>query len=428
MENKNNIENHGEMSSVWGEKWSCIVADFQREFGNNIYNAWLCSLNLVSLGEFEIVMSVPTNFIRDWINREYFDGVFKKVNGERTCIRSGIKQVLLKYYPKLVSFGIIVDKSRQEKIISDVASEPVSISANNNLYNIGIELNKNYTFENFVVGQSNKIAYQVCNAVADGDSTKIETNPLFLYGSVGLGKTHLCQAVAWKLREKNKSKQIVYLSAEKFMFLFVQALQGQSINDFKNRFRNVDTLIIDDIQFIIGKDKTQREFFYTFETLTNENKQIILACDRSPTHLEGLDEKLKSRLNGGLIVDIREPDYQLKLGIVRKKSVDLGLVLTNELMEFIAEKIACDGREIDGCLKRLQINQNIMQVNITKEDVEDILSDNICQNQKVITIDLIQKKVVEYFDISLNDLKSEKRLKNLVTPRHIAMYLSKKLT
>ncbi len=419
------------------EKWAYVIKSFYKEFGEDIYKAWISNLNLYSLSEFEIVMSVPTNFVRDWIKREYFNGVFKRINGEQICIRKGIKQILLDFFPNLVSFEIIIDKNigvvseinNSDININNNSSENkvISISKNDNLFNIGTELNEKYTFENFVVGQSNKLAYQMCKSLVENEDINFGVNPLFLYGDVGLGKTHLCQAIAWKLKD-NKDKQIIYLSAERFMYLFIQALQNQSINDFKNRFRNVDTLIIDDIQFIVGKDKTQKEFFYTFDTLISEQKQIILACDRSPIYLENLDEKLKSRLNGGLIIDIKEADYQLRLDLIKKKASDLNLKLSKGLPEFIAENIITNCREIEGCLKRLKINQDIMHIEIKRENIEEILSDNLNQAKKSITIEAIQKKVTEYFDISLDDLKSEKRVKNLVLARHVAMFLSKNLT
>ncbi len=435
--NKDFIDNSNFVSKE--EKWAQVVKSFYKEFGEDVYKAWISNLNLYSLSEFEIVMSVPTNFVRDWIKREYFNGVFKKINGEQVCLRKGIKQILLDFFPNLVSYEIIIDKNVEviNEINNTISSNTnnndsfenkvISLSKNDNLFNIGTELNEKYTFENFVVGQSNKLAYQICKGLVENKDINFGVNPLFLYGDVGLGKTHLCQAVAWKLKENN-DKQIIYLSAERFMYLFIQALQNQNINDFKNRFRNVDTLIIDDIQFIVGKDKTQKEFFYTFDTLISEQKQIILACDRSPVYLENLDEKLKSRLNGGLIIDIKEADYQLRLDLIKKKASDLNLNLSKGLPEFIAENINTNCREIEGCLKRLKINQDIMHIEIKRENIEDILCDNLSQAKKSVTIEAIQKKVAEYFDISLDDLKSEKRVKNLVLARHIAMFLSKNLT
>lgn len=406
--------------------WNSICAVFQKEFGENEYKAWLSNINLVSQNDFEIVMSVPNNFIRDWIKREYFNGKFKKVDNKQICIKKGIKQILLEFYPKLISFEFIVDRNNQEKTEINNEVKVVSISEHGNLYNIGTDLNEKFNFENFVFGSSNKLAFQVAKNFSENKTYDSDINPLFIYGNVGLGKTHLCQAIAWNLKKNFPDKNIVYLSAEKFMFLFVQALQNQGINDFKNKFRNVDTLIVDDIQFITGKDKTQQEFFYTFDTLVNEKKNIVLACDRAPKNLENLDEKLKSRMNGGLIVDIKDPDYQLRLDLIRKKSIDFNLDLDVSLQEFLANNLISSCREIEGCLKRLHITKSVQNLVINKEEIENILSENL--GKKVFTIDNIQEVTAKFFDTSLSDLKSDKRLKNLVLPRHIAMFLSKKLT
>ena len=425
-----NIQNNTVIDT--GGTWNEVCSELYNEFGKDTYNAWLSDLKLVSVSNNEVVLSVSTGFIRDWINREYFNGKFKVVDGVRTCTKKGIKQILLDFFPNLMSFQIIVDKDRVVSTATNNKNnnEPVvkSISNNNNLYNIGIPLNNNYTFDNFVVGSSNKLAYQIAKTIASSNNVDLNTNPFFIYGGVGLGKTHLCQAMAWKIQETQPDKQVVYLSAEKFMYLFVQSLQEQDVNTFKNRFRNIDILIIDDIQFIVGKDKTQKEFFYTFETLINDNKQIVLACDKSPANLIELDEKLKSRITGGLVVDIKEPDFQLRLDIVKQKSEKLSLDINDTLAKYIAEKIVSSGRELEGCLKRLQIHQNIMNIKITRETIDEILCDNISNNQKTITIANIQEKVADYFSISLSDLKSIKRTKELVIPRHIAMYLCKQFT
>lgn len=412
-------------SEVFNNKWSDVCNAFQNEFGNSIYKAWISQLSLVSLNESEIIMSVPTGFIRDWISRDYLSGTYKIVDGQKFFLKKGIKQILLDYFPKLVSFNIIVDRSNS-KNNSSTKENIVSISEHGNLYNIGTELNIRYNFDNFVVGQSNKLAFEIAKDFSNLEESVGNINPLFIYGGVGLGKTHLCQSIAWNLKTKYSKKNIIYLSAEKFMFLFVQAIQNQSINEFKNKFRNIDVLIVDDIQFITGKDKTQKEFFYTFDTLVNEGKKIVLACDRAPANLENLDEKLKSRMNGGLIVDIKTPDYQFRLDLIRKKSKDFNLDMPEELFEFLAKNLQTSCREIEGCLRRLSINHDIMNANLDKEYIISILSDNI--SQKIVTIESIQEKVANFFDITLTGLKSDKKIKNLVLPRHIAMYMSKKLT
>ena len=402
--------------------WNCFKDNLKKEFGETLYNAWLSNINVVSLNNFEVVLSVPTTFIKEWITRDFLNGKYKVVNGNRICIKKGIKEILKDFCPTLTSFNIVIDKKSIEEL--PVENNVKSISEEDNLYTIGTVLNKNYTFDNFIVGSSNKLAFRVANNIAKNEEIDSYTNPFFIYGNAGLGKTHLCQAIA--LEKQKQNKKVIYLTAEKFMFLFVQSLQNQDINMFKNRLRNIDILIIDDIQFILGKDKTQKEFFYTFETLINNNKQIVLACDRSPSHLEELDEKLKSRINGGLIVDIKEPDYELRCNIIKNKSKILNIDLANDLIDYIANSINGSGREIEGFLKRLKVNQDILDIKINKNEIDNLLCDFV--SKKTINISIIQDKVASYFNISLNDLKSEKRNKELVLPRHIAMYLSKKLT
>ncbi|MDR2777474.1 MAG: chromosomal replication initiator protein DnaA [Rickettsiales bacterium] len=420
--------------------WSGVRNTLRNEFGGDVYDGWLSSIGLVSLNDHEIVMSVSTNFIRDWILREYFSGKYGKIDGRRVCLKKGIKQILLDHFPKLVSFEFVVDRNRSEGVLetglsgeqcnsTGIDERISSFSEHKNLYNIGVELNRSYTFNNYVVGSQNRLAFEVARDFVDTNGHgRDDVSPLFIYGGVGLGKTHLAQAIAWDLQKKKPEQQIVYLSAERFMYLFVQALQNQDINNFKNRFRNVDVLVVDDIQFITGKEKTQREFFYTFDTLLTEGKRIVLVCDRAPTSLESLDEKLKSRMNGGLIVDIREFDYQLRLDIIRRKSMDLGLSIDDNIMMFLAERVVKNCREIEGCLRRLLINQRIMGTKMDRDSVENILIDNMGQSEEAITIESIQEKVVEHFNIPISDLKSKRRLKSLIVPRHMAMYLSKELT
>lgn len=426
------------------DRWQDVCSTFKREFGDSIYGAWISHLSLVSLGESEIVLSVPTNFLRDWIKREYMDGQYKVVRGKKVFLRRGIRQILLDFFPKLVSFEILVDRSssgsksennvaaattaaaeKGDSIAPAAIANTLSMSEYGNLYNIGTELHSDYNFDNFVVGQSNRLAFEVAKNFANGGEDILNINPLFIYGNVGLGKTHLCQSIAWAMKVRYPEKTIVYLSAERFMFLFVQALQGQNINDFKNRFRHVDVLLVDDIQFITGKDRTQKEFFYTFDALVNDGKRVVMACDRAPANLENLDEKLKSRMNGGLIVNIEDPDYQLRRDLVIKKSRDFGLLLTAETEEFLAQNLQISCREIEGCLRRLAINQRIMGVNLDREYIAALLADSM--PQKTLTIRDIQERVAEFFELSWEDMKSTRRLKNLVLPRHVAMYLCRKM-
>jgi chromosomal replication initiator protein len=250
-----------------------------------------------------------------------------------------------------------------------------------------------------------------------------------LYGGVGLGKTHLGQAIAWELSKNKPEQQIVYITAERFMYLFVRALQQQAMADFKTRFRSIDTLVVDDVQFITGKEKTQKEFFHTFDALMGDAKQLVLICDKAPANLENLDEKLKSRMNGGLVVDIGELDYQLRLAIICKKSQEFQLGIEDKTQELLARHLSGNCRDIEGCLKRLLVNKNILQIEPTSSNVEKVLRDgSIFFQQTGINIGFIQKKVAEYFGVAPVDLRSKKKLKKLVLARHIAMYLARMFT
>ena len=306
----------------------------------------------------------------------------------------------------------------------------ISISEYDNIYTIGTELNKLYTFDNYVVGESNKLAYSIAKSIINNENLGFDVNPFFLYSEVGLGKTHLMQAMAWEFKERYKDKNVVYLTAEKFMFLFVQSLKNNNINTFKDKFRNIDILLIDDIQFIAGKDGTQKEFFYTFNTLLSDNKKIILACNKAPDNMENIDIQLKSRLSSGIIVDILKPDYNMRLELAKKKAEVLGLQCKEEVFEYIAENITTTNRDIEGGIKKLLVHQKFINNNnlITLDIAKKVLKDTLNANKKVITIDKIQQKVAEYYKITKTELLSDKRDRKYSLPRQIAFYLSKKIT
>ena len=418
------------LESVESGNWLNIRQLFQSEFGNEIYTSWLSKLNFVSYENFELVMSVETNFIKEWITKEFLNGKKRKIDGEYVWIKKGIKQLLAERF-NIKSVEIIVDKTVKSEVVSyaeNNANNVVSISEHNNVYTIGTELNSLYTFDNYIVGDSNKLAYSVARSLIENQDLGFDVNPLFLYSEVGLGKTHLMQAMAWEFKEKYKNKNVVYLSAEKFMYLFVQSLQNKDINTFKDKFRNIDILLIDDIQFIAGKDGTQKEFFYTFNALLSDNKKIIMACNKSPDSMENIDNQLKSRMSSGIVVDILRPDYDMRFRLAKKKAEVLGLNCGDEIFEYIAENIKTTNRDIEGAIKKLLIHQKFINQNITIDTVNKVLKDTILANKKVITSDLIQQKVADYFKITKLDLLSEKRDRKFSLPRQIAFYLAKKLT
>ena len=418
------------LESVESCNWSDIRHLFQTEFGNNVYSSWLSKLKFVSYDELGLVMSVETNFIKEWITKEFLNGKKRRVNGETIWIKKGIKQLLAEKF-NIKSVDIIVDEeSKNETVVSENKEENsvVSISEHGNVYTIGTELNSLYTFENYIVGASNKLAYSVAQSLITNQDLGFDVNPLFLYSEVGLGKTHLMQAMAWEFKNNFKNKNVVYLSAEKFMYLFVQSLQNKDINTFKEQFRNIDILLIDDIQFIAGKDGTQKEFFYTFNALLDDNKKIIMACNKAPDNMEDIDNQLKSRMSSGIVVDIARPDYDMRFKLAKKKAEVLGLNCGDEIFEYIAENIKTTNRDIEGAIRKLLVHQKFISQDITIETVNKVLKDSILANKKIVNTDTIQQKVAEYFNIEKADLLSSRRDRKFSLPRQIAFYLTRKIT
>jgi chromosomal replication initiator protein len=281
------------------------------------------------------------------------------------------------------------------------------------------------------VGKPNELAHAAARRVAEGDS--VSFNPLFLYGGVGLGKTHLMHAIAQELSQRRPDLRVLYLSAEQFMYRFVQALRERQVMDFKELFRSVDVLMVDDVQFIAGKDSTQEEFFHTFNALIDQNKQIVISADRAPGEIKDLEERIKSRLQCGLVVDLHPTDYELRLGILRQK-VDYyrqqyqGLTLVDGVLEFLAHRITTNVRVLEGALTRLFAFANLVGREITLELTQDCLSDILRASDRKITIEEIQRKVSEHYSIRLSDMIGPKRLRTIARPRQVAMYLAKQLT
>lgn len=409
--------------------WKELKDLLKQNFEAKTYNGWLSKLRLVSLTDNEIVMSVPTSFIKDWITREFLYGVKKTVDGKKVWLRKGLVEIFKQKHSGLKSFKIIVDKNRKTKEIEEGFEDKVSsISEHENLYVLGAKLNPEFTFDNLAVGSSNRLAFSVAKSVAESIDIGLNTNPFFVYGGIGLGKTHLLQAIAWKLKERNPKQNIVYLSAEKFMYLFIQALRSQSIMKFKERFTNIDVLLIDDIHFIAGKDSTQKEFFYVFNALINDGKQIILVCDKSHNDLVGVDEKLKSRISGGVVADVYAPDYEMRLEIAKKKAKMVGLNCSDEILEYIAENIRTNGRDIDGAVKKILLHQKFMDGELGLEIVKTLLKDLLRSINKTVNVAKIQQTVAEHFRVNRNDLNSKRRDKKFTLPRQVAMYLSKIMT
>jgi chromosomal replication initiator protein len=291
---------------------------------------------------------------------------------------------------------------------------------------IAAPLDPKFTFDQFVVGKPNEFAYAAARRVAEALS--VQFNPLFLYGGVGLGKTHLMNAIAWEIVERDPSRTIMYLSAEKFMYRFVRALREQNTVDFKDQFRSVDILMIDDVQFIGGREATQEEFFHTFNALVDQGRQIVLSADKSPSDLEGVEDRLKSRLNCGLVADIHATSYELRLAILESKAEKMRMNAPSKVLEFLAHKITANVRELEGALNRVAAHTQLVGRELTLETCQEILHDLLRANNRRVTIEEIQKRVAEHFNIRIADMHSARRARSVARPRQVAMYLAKQLT
>ncbi len=288
-------------------------------------------------------------------------------------------------------------------------------------------LNEKYKFDTYVIGKNNEFAHAAAMAVAENDISKY--NPLFIYSDVGLGKTHLIQAICYRKLQKNKNAKVCYYSSENFTNELIRSIRYQKMEEFRDKFRKMDLLIIDDIQFIAGKDRTQEEFFHTFNTLYDARKQIVITCDKLPRDIPKLEERLRSRFGWGLISDIQQPDIETKVAILMKKSELEGIILPNEVAFFISSLSGNSNvRELEGCLLRTIIFASLRKCDITLDVAKEALKDIISIRESIVTVEKVQKLVADYFGLKVSDLKSPKKIKQIVRPRHISMYICRKLT
>ena len=396
-------------------------------FGDEKYQKWFSNIEIYSHTANEIIVKCPSKFERDWLNREFFQN-------------KNFKNQLQKTLPQLHKISAVfiakeeVEKNTTTSKNKDEADNKkvINLSKYENVFAFGTELNAKYTFDNFISTKYNKMALSMAKIVAGiGDKKEIfnEKIPFFIHGSVGMGKTHLAQAIAWQLKKTDNKKKVVYLSAEKFMFHFVQSIRSNDVMTFKEKMRSIDVLIVDDVQFIAGKESTQQEFMNCFNSLVEDNKQVVLVCDRCPSDLENIDEKLKSRIAGGMIVNFKNPDFTDRLEIVRSKAKHLEIELCTKVLSFVAEKVKTSIRDLDGALKKLVASQVFEEEEITLENAKSILSSYLkSNNTKVINVEKIQEIVASHFAIKVSDLNSKSRMRNIAKPRQIAMYLAKKHT
>ncbi len=410
-----------EPTAYWEKLWQDVNNDLITHYGEDLYKNWLSKLYFVEVqNESNVILAVSSNFVRDWIKSNYYDVIAD------LCMHydSRIKQIEIITQKNQVQFSPVnntedpanINFIKQESSLEDNNQNPVSF------------LDSRFTFDSFVVGPPNELAYSAALSVAESNSASIKSNPLFLYGGVGLGKTHLMHAIAWHCHQKNPNRKVLYMSAEKFMYRFIKALRNKDVMSFKDEFRSVDVLMIDDIQFICGKESTQEEFFHTFNAIIDNNKQMVISCDRSPSDLDNIEDRIKSRLGWGLVADVHSTTYELRVGILESKLEKMDIAISKNVIDFLASKITSNVRELEGALNKVIAHSTLMGREVTLESTQDILRDLLRSNEYIITIEQIQKKVANRYNIKVSEMSSSRRVRSIARPRQIAMYLAKTLT
>ena len=388
--------------------WQQALVELQKAVHGQSFETWLKPLRALSLDNSQLLLEAPNAFIEDWVREHYLEQLMAVVARLATPETS-----------------VAIRKSAREV---KLAIEPVYTFRNNVLSPEDTYLNPKYQFEHYVVGPGNRFAHAASLAVAQSPAKAY--NPLFVYGGVGLGKTHLLQAIGHLAKKAAPSLNVFYGSCEKFTNQLIDAIQNQTTLRFRNKYRKVDILLLDDIQFLAGKESTQEEFFHTFNTLYDAHKQIVVSSDSSPKEIPGLEERLISRFEWGLVTDIQPPDLETRIAILRKKAEKEAVPIPAEVIDFLAAKIRCNVRELEGSLIRLVAYASLVGTPITIALAEESLKDLFAHNQATrhVSVDLIQRKVCEYFDLSVSDMKIKKRTKTVVFPRQVAMFLARELT
>jgi chromosomal replication initiator protein len=408
------------------EAWGKLREELIKRVGRNNYTTWIEPIRLAELRGPLARFEVPTSFFGDWVSRNFSDHILRQLNA------SGSEVARLEFFVPTAAPAQAPRESQAAKIPAKTARPKLAqrrIASEEELP--GAALDARFTFDSFVVGKPNELAHAAARRVAEGGP--VTFNPLFLYGGVGLGKTHLMHAIAHELQARQPDLRVLYLSAEQFMYRFVQALRDKQIMDFKEIFRSVDVLMVDDVQFIAGKDSTQEEFFHTFNALVDQNKQIVISADRAPGEIKDLEDRIKSRLQCGLVVDLHPTDYELRLGILQQK-VEIyrqqypGLQIAPGVLDFLSHRITTNVRVLEGALTRLFAFASLVGREITLELAQDCLADILRASDRKLTIEEIQRKVAEHYNIRLSDMIGPKRLRNIARPRQVAMYLAKQLT
>lgn len=389
-----------QLSEIWQKTLNILKKEFTSEVG---FRTWIEPIEPISMNSDTIILCVPNEFLVNILSSRY-----------SLLIQSAIQQLTMKEY--LIKF-----------VLPTYVKEKLDIENYGTDSSINLMLNPKYTFDKFVIGNNNRFAHAAALAVAEAPAKSY--NPLFLYGGVGLGKTHLMHAIGHYVLNLNSKARVLYVSSEKFTNELINSIKDDRNEEFRNKYRNIDLLLIDDVQFIAGKDRTQEEFFHTFNALYESNKQIVLSSDKPPKEIKTLEERLRSRFEWGLIADMQSPDYETRMAILTKKAQLERINVTSDVISFIANNISSNIRELEGALNRVvaysSLTNKEISVNTAENALKDILSNN---KDKIINSDLIQSIVAKYFDIKQEDFKSKKRSREIAYPRQIAMYLCRELT
>ena len=407
------------------DHWIRVRLKLKSKLGENIYKNWIESLELVKIEKKSAVFNVSNSFIANWIDRNYRETIIETFKNEEIFI----DEILFDY--NSVNSPSFSNEENSYKIKDNKLSHLKNNFDNKNIELPSSPLDKRFTFDRFVVGKPNELAHAAAKRVSE--TGPVTFNPLFLYGGVGLGKTHLMHAIAWQIKKTNPLSRMLYLSAEQFMYRFVQALRFKDMYGFKEIFRSVDILMVDDVQFIAGKESTQDEFFHTFNALVEQGKQLVISGDRAPGEIDGLEERIKSRLAWGLVVDLHPTDYELRLGILQSKveiqsKLHPGININNGILEFLAHRISSNVRVLEGSLTRLFAYASLVGRPIDIDMAQECLADILRISERKVTIEEIIRKVADHYNLRMSDMISARRSRTISRPRQLAMFLAKNLT
>ncbi|EHI48474.1 chromosomal replication initiator protein DnaA [SAR116 cluster alpha proteobacterium HIMB100] len=402
--------------------WQRISHKLKGDLGEAKWKAWIKPLTCEAIDDSLLILRADTSFLRDRVLSNYAEKLRLLAKSEF----DGVQAVDVVLHGAERASPLASQSAPAGDYPPRMTSAMGKTEATPHLAGPVEGLDSRLTFDNFIVGKPNQLAFAIAKRVAE--SAEATYNPLFLYGGVGLGKTHLMHAIAWEINHRQPHRKVMYLSAEKFMYRFIRALRYRDMMSFKEQFRSVDVLMIDDVQFISGKDSTQEEFFHTFNALVEDGRQVVLSADKSPTDLSGMEERLRSRLGWGMVADIHPADYELRLGILQARRDKSGVDVSDKVLDFLARKITSNIREIEGAFNRIVAHATLVGREITVETSRELLADLLRASSRRITVDDIQKQVASHFHIRVADMFSARRSRQIARPRQIAMYLAKNLT